>query len=79
MTIQMRVSIHCLSSRKGSKYPRLSHMLYLKCIRRKLHIETMAIKRISSRRNVLSKHFQKYDSYCLFIQLNQLHSNISVN
>ena len=37
------------------------------------------MKIISSERNVLSEHFQRYDSYCLFIQHAQLHSDISVN
>ena len=33
----------------------------------------MLIRRISSERNIISKYFQRCDSYCLFTQINFKH------
>ena len=38
-----------------------------------MKIKAKLIKRISSERNNILKYFQRYDSYCLFTQINFKH------
>ena len=38
-----------------------------------MKIKVTFMKRISSERNFISKHFQRCDSYCLFTQINFKH------
>ena len=74
--------MHCPSSRKGSKYLRLPQMFvalqlplyYLEQLHhQQMKIKATLIKRISSERNIILKHFQRCDSYCLFTQINFNH------
>ena len=74
--------MHCPSSRKGSKYLRLPQMFvalqlplyYLEQLHhQQMKIKATLIKRISSERNIISKYFQRCDSYCLFTQINFKH------
>ena len=63
--------------RKCNKCLRLPQMflalqLLLYCSQQ-LKMKVAPIQRISSKRNIVSKHFQGFDSYCLFIQVKFKH------
>ena len=63
--------------RKCNKCLRLPQMflalqLLLYCSQQ-LKVNVAPIQRISSKRNIVSKHFQRCDSYCLFIQVKFKH------
>ena len=63
--------------RKCNKCLRLPQMflalqLFLYCSQQ-LKMKVAPMQRISSKRNIVSKHFQGCDSYCLFIQVKFKH------
>ena len=75
--------MHCPSSRKGSRYLRLPQLFvalqllplyYLEQLDQLANeIKAMLIKEISRERNIISKYFQRCDSYCLFTQISFEH------
>ena len=75
--------MHCPSSRKDSRYLRLPQLFvalqllplyYLEQLDQLANeIKAMLIKEISSERNIISKYFQRCDSYCLFTQISFEH------